>query len=518
MKLWKYSQALALLFCCFLVGLGLNPKVIKEVGKIAVLTGVGQVLFTTGLGFFIIKALGYPTLPSLYLAIALAFSSTIIVLKILNDKKEQNRLHGKIAIGFLLVQDIIATIALLFVTANGSGGLDANEVGLLVLKGVGLLVGLVILNKYVLPHLRTIIAGNQEFLFLFSIAWGLGIGALFKYFGFSLEVGALAAGVTLSTFTYANEIASRLKPLRDFFIFMFFIVLGSRLNLSNVLQVLPQAVGLSLFVLIGNPIIVMTIMGLLGYTKKTSFKTSLAVAQISEFSLVLLLLANNLEQVDKEVLSLGTLVALITIAVSAYMMLYDEKLYKMIEPSLSMFEKRKTRSERTPKEYYDVLIIGYKKGGQEFIKVFQQMSKRFLVIDYDPEVVDMLENSKQPVNFLYGDITDPELLEEVNTDKVRLIVSTITDITTNKLLLQLFESKGTNIVFICHAESLSDASELYEMGAAYVMIPHYIGSEKIGAFIKKSGFSKSEFRKFRDKHLAYLQTHYALGAGSDSTD
>jgi Kef-type K+ transport system membrane component KefB len=493
----------------FLVGLGLNPKVIKEVGKVAVLTGVGQVAFTTIFGYLIVSALtDLTTTATLYVAIGLAFSSTIIILKLLSDKKEQTRLHGKIATGFLLIQDIIATFALLFVSANGSGGLDANDLIQLAIKGLMLIAAMYLVTSRILPLFSKTIAGSQELLFLFAIAWGLGIGAIFKVSGFSLEVGALAAGISLAQFPFAQEASSRLKPLRDFFIVLFFVILGSQLDLSNIMAVLPLALVLSAFVIIGNPIIVMTIMGLLGYTKKTSFKTSLAVAQISEFSLVLLLLANKSGQVTTETLSLMTVVGLITIAVSSYIILYDEKLYLLFERYLTVFERRKTKSERSKRQDNEILLFGYKKGGLEFIKVFRKLDKRFSVIDYDPEVIDTLE--KTSVNYLYGDITDLELLEEAGIDNTKLVVSVITDFETNKFLLRIVEQLNPSCVTILHADGVTEAAELYELGASYVMLPHYIGSEKIGAFIKKNGFKKSEFKKFRNQHLTYLQTHYSV--------
>ncbi len=490
----------------FLVGLGLNPRVIKEVGKVAVLTGVGQVAFTTGAGFLIVSALtDISTTATFYVAIGLAFSSTIIILKLLSDKKEQTRLHGKIATGFLLVQDILATFALLFVSANSTGGLSGNDLIELSLKGAILVSSLYLITTAILPRFTKLISGSQEMLFLFAIAWGIGIGAIFSESGFSLEVGALAGGIALAQFPYAQEAASRLKPLRDFFIVLFFVVLGSELDLSNIVTVLPTALVLSALVLIGNPLIVMTIMGLLGYTKKTSFKTSLAVAQISEFSLVLLLLAQKSGQVDSETLSLMTVVGLITIAVSSYVILYDEKLYPKFERFLSVFERRKTKSEGRPRSN-ELLLFGYKKGGLEFIKVFQKLGKRFSVIDYDPEVIESLE--KHDVHYLYGDMTDLELLDEAGIGNVKLIVSVVTDFETNKFLLRTIDMMNPSCVVICHADGITEAAELYDLGAGYVMLPHYIGSEKIGAFIKKSGFSKSEFRKFRNKHLAYLQTHF----------
>ncbi|MEO5627743.1 MAG: cation:proton antiporter [Candidatus Saccharimonadales bacterium] len=498
----QFGIALLLL----IVGLGLNPRVVKEVGKIAGLIGIGKVVTVTAIGFVIGKFFGYSSLAALYIGIALSFSSTIIILKLLSDKKEQNRLYGKISIGFLLVEDLIATLVLIVVSATGKGGLTVGDFGGLLVKSALLIGALVFVRMIVLPRLNRFIANSQEFLFLFAIGWGLGIATLFSWAGFSLEIGALLAGVTLASLPYAQEIGSRLKPLRDFFIILFFISLGSHLVLANIVSIMPRALFLSVLVLVGNPIIVMTIMGLSGYTKKTSFKAGIAGAQVSEFSFIMLLLANQLGQVSTEVLSLITVVALITIAASTYIIFYSDQLYDKFERYLGMFERHKARAVREHTEHFDLVLFGYRKGGGEFLNVFEQLKKPHVVVDYDPEVIDSLE-AKQ-TRYVYGDVTDLELLSEINLETSKLVVSMITDFPTNQFLANWITNHNHSAVFICTTDTIEEAAELYSLGAAYVILPHYLGTEKIGAFIKKSGLKKSEFKQYREKHLAYLQTHY----------
>jgi Kef-type K+ transport system membrane component KefB len=498
----QFGIALLLL----IVGLGLNPRVIKEVGKIAALIGIGKVTIATLVGYSLGKLFGYSNLTSLYLGLALSFSSTIIILKLLTDKKEQNRLYGKISIGFLLVEDLIATLVLIGVSASAKGGLDIENVGWLLTKMALLVAGLVLMRMVILPKLHRFIANSQEFLFLFAIGWGLGIATLFSWAGFSLETGALLAGVTLASLPYAQEISSRLKPLRDFFIILFFISLGSHLVLSDVVSILPRALLLSAVVLVGNPIVVMTIMGLSGYTKKTSFKTGIAGAQVSEFSFILLLLANQLGQVSNSVLSLVTVVALITIAVSSYVITYSDQLYTFFERYLSLFERHKVRSEHEHTEHFDLVLFGYHKGGRDFLHVFEQLKKPYVVVDYDPDVIDTLEAKQN--RYVYGDATDLELLSEINLETSKLVVSMITDFPTNQFLANWLAAHNPRTVFICTADSLEQAADLYSQGVAYVILPHFLGTEKIGAFIKRSGLKKSEFKQYREKHLAYLQTHY----------
>ena len=488
----------------FIIGLGLNPKIIKEVGKTATLTGVAQIFFTTALGWLIVRGLGYDPLISLYIAIALAFSSTIIVLKLLSDKKEHHRLYAKISIGFLLVQDICATLILIAVAALNNEDLGASLVYGLIWKGFLLAFGLWLMGFLILPRFKRLISGNQEFLFVFAIAWGLGIGALFHETGFSLEVGALAAGVTLASQPYATEIASRLKPLRDFFIIMFFVSLGTAIEFSVLGEIIPQSILLSLFVLIGNPLIVMIIMGVLGFTKKTGFKAGLAVAQISEFSLIFIaLVATNLDEtLAQKTISLITIIALITITLSSYMIIYSDKIYNFISHTLGVFEKKNVKSEKRVGGEAELLLIGYTKGGEQFIQAFKALKKPYLVVDYNPEIVEHLERRNLP--HTYGDISDLELVEELGLHKVKLLVSTINDLEINLFLISYVQERKLDTIFICSADTPAQASKLYDLGASYVMLPHYIGGEKVLSFIKRTGINKEAFLKYRNKHLMSL--------------
>ncbi len=501
------SIGIALLL--FIIGLGLNLKVIREVGKVATVVGVLQVAFTFLIGYVASTFMGLSQTEAIFLAVAWSFSSTIIILKLLNDKKEQARLYGKIATGLLLVQDILATTALVFVTAHSqnNGFAFDNLVGLLI-KGWLLGGSLLLIGTFVLPKFHKLLGGSQEFLFLFALAWGFGAAALFEQAGFSLEIGALIAGVSLAGLPYAQEISSRLKPLRDFFIIVFFISLGTRLVFDSPALALPVILISSFVVIILKPLIVMILMGLLGYTKRTSFKTAMTMGQVSEFSLIFVILGYRSGLVSNDLVAIVTMVALVSIAVSTYLIIYSDKLFIKFEEHLSLFERRKVHIEHEAHNRYDLVLLGYLKGGHEFLKLFHDLDKPYVVIDYDPDVADILE--RQKANFIYGDVTDIELLEEVGIEHAKLVVSTVTDHEANTFIVKLMESTNPRAVVICHAEDAIQAGELYELGASYVMVPHYIGSEQISDFVRRSGLKKSVFKKYREKHLKYLQHH--LGA------
>lgn len=493
----------------FVIGLGLNPTVIRELGRVSAITGLTQIGISALIGYGVASLLGFGSTTSWLIGLAMSFSSTIIILKLLSDKKEQTRLYGKLAIGLLLVQDVIASIALIGVSALGQDGeFSSSELLELSLKGLLVGIGLYLFSAKILPHISKVIANSQEFLFLFALGWGLGISSLFELSGFSIEVGALFAGVSLAPLPYSQEMSARLRPLRDFFIVLFFIELGSQIDIFHISSIIWQAIVLSIMVVIIKPILVMFILGMLGYTKNTSFKTGLAMAQISEFSIVLILVARDHGQLGDEIISLITMVALISIAASTYMIMYTNGLYKLLESRLRLFERKKIEYEQESANRYEIVLFGYKKGGAEFMKIFHSMKKHFVVIDYDPEVIDHLEHRKY--NFIYGDATDLELLEEAGVQHAKLVISTITDHATNKILVPQILKMNKNTVLICQSDTAKDAAELYSLGATYVMMPHYIGSEKIGNFIRRNGFVKAEFKKFRDKHLSDLESNYEL--------
>lgn len=488
----------------FIIGLGLNPRVITEVGKVVGIAGLTQIFLITALGWVGGMAVGLDQTDALFFGIALSFSSTIIVLKLLSDKREQLRLYGKIAIGMTLVEDMMATVALLFLTAKGAGSVFSfGAVGLLAFKGLGVGYPLYLLSSYVLPRLQRLIAGSQEFLFLFALSWGFGAAVLFDQIGFSKEVGALFGGVLLSTLPYAQEMATRLRPLRDFFIVLFFINLGADLHLGAVSDLVPLIVIGFVIVVALKPLIGLLTMGLLGYTKRTSFKAAGMLGQVGEFSIIFLALGATQGLVNGSVLSAMTIIVLSSIAASTYLITYIDRLYDAFENRLPFVQSKRSALEHDHRKRYELVLFGFQKGGHEFLKVFRQLKKPYVVIDYDPDMIDVLE--RQKINFIYGDASNLELLEEAGLHYARLVVSTITDHDTNVSLLSFLAEENPDAVTICMSETPRHAAELYHHGASYVMLPHFIGSEKLSAFVKRVGFKKSEFKKIRDKHLQYLE-------------
>ncbi|MFW5865617.1 MAG: cation:proton antiporter [Nanoarchaeota archaeon] len=496
----------------FFVGLNLNPKVIKDVGKVSLLTGVGQVLFTTSIGFFIAKLAGFPTVTSLYVGIGLAFSSTIVIMKLLSDKKDLESLYGRISVGFLIVQDFIAIFALLIISSIGNGENLASMALETILKGVGGIFILYLLTKYFLPSLLRIIARSQEFLLLFSISWCFIVASLFHYLNFSLEAGALMAGITLSMSPYHFEISSKLKPLRDFFLILFFIMLGSEMIFANILGNIGLIIGLALFVMIGNPIIVMTLMGLLGYTRRNSFLSGLTVAQISEFSFIVITLGLSVGHVTQEILSIITAVGLLTFAGSTYMILYSNKLYVELSPYLKIFERKGKKVDEHRHHSHDkheIILFGYNRIGFDILESLKRIKKEFLIIDYDPETIKNL--SKEGYSCKYGDANNLELLEEINFKKAKMVISTIPIIDTNMLLIKKVLEKNPKAVIAVVSHHIDEAEKLYEEGATYVIMPHFLGGRHFSTMIENNELSMSKFLEEKIAHIEHLRRRKTLG-------
>jgi len=437
-------------FLLFIVGLHLNPKIIKEVGVSSLFIGLIQIIITFGLSFLVaFKFLGFDAISSCYIGIALAFSSTIIIMKLLSDNQQLDSLFGKISIGVLIIQDIVA-IAVLIIISSVSGGLNSFNFSVDgILIGLGLIVGLFLVGYFALPKLTKSIAKSQELLFLFSICWCFIVGAIFSFIGFSVEIGALIAGIILSVSPYATEISSKIRPLRDFFLIVFFIILGSKVQISNFGKIIVNALIFSGLALILKPLILMLSMKFFNYTKRTNFLVSATLSQISEFSIIVVGLGVSLNHLSSEVFDTIILTLIFTILISSYLITYSNKIYSKLSNFLNFFERKNVRKKsenKILKRDYEAILFGYNRIGFSILNSFRKMKKDYLVVDFNPEVIKNLE--KFGVSALYGDAFDLELLDELPLEKAKIIISTIPDVETNDLLIERIKeiNKGAIVI------------------------------------------------------------------------
>src|SRR3989344_3553077 len=493
----------------FLVGININPKVIKEVGLVSLITGVGQVFITTLLGFGIALLFGFSKLSSLYLGIALAFSSTIIIMKLLSDKNDTEKLYGKISIGFLIVQDLVAILALMIVSSFGKGLTWSYFVLTTVLKGIGLISALILVGLFILPWLTRIIAKSQELLLLFSMSWAFALSLLFSYTGFSIEIGALLAGVTLSFSPSRYEISSKLKPVHDFFLVLFFILLGYQIGLDHVSNYVLPIIAFSALVLFGNPLIIMILMGRLGYTKKNSFFAGLTAAQVSEFSLILVTLGISVGHLKQDILTIVAAVALITMTGSSYLLFYSEKIYGLLSPYLSVFEKKGMKADQRKKatsKDYDIILLGCDRAGHDLIEIFRKMKKNFLVIDYNPEIIMGL--TKRKINCIYGDASNLELLNELKLSKAKMIVSTIPDYDISNTIIHVVREVNKQAIIVVVSHKIEEAMHFYKEGASYVILPNFLGGYHASMLIEKHGLNLNNFFKEKSRHMQHLKKNH----------
>jgi Kef-type K+ transport system membrane component KefB len=496
----------------FMVGLNLSPKIIKDVGKVSLITGLGQVVFTSTIGFGIGLLLGLPYIVAAYVAIALTFSSTIIIMKILADKGDLDSLYGKISIGFLIVQDIVAMLILMVISAF-SQTTNFGEFALtFVITTLAAIGAMTIVSVYVLPKVMKQVARSQEFLFLFSLGWCLLLAMIFHEIKFSMEIGALLAGVSLSMSPYRFEITSKMKPLRDFFIFMFFVLLGSQMVFTNISAYAVPIAVFSLFVLIGNPLIVLFLMGRLGYTRKNGFLAGLTVAQISEFSLILIAMGVKTGQLTNETLSMVTVIGLITIAGSTYAMIYSEKIYPRLEKYLSIFDRKgkpNPNEDRDFCETHEIVLFGYDRIGYSMVKTFKKLGSNFLVVDYNPDIIFKLTAEK--LNCKYGDASDLELLDELCFAKTKMVVSTIPDYDTSSLIINKVRAESEDTIMVVVSHRIEESIKLYEQGATYVIMPQFLGGDHASALIERHGFNMSSFMQEKISHIEHLGIRKGLG-------
>jgi Kef-type K+ transport system membrane component KefB len=487
----------------FIVGLNLSPKVIKEVGKVSLITGLGQICFTFIIGLLISTLLGFDTITSLYISIALTFSSTIIIMKLLSDKNDLEKTYAQISIGFLLVQDIVAILILIIITTLFTNSHLSGMKFLTLFTTLLAVISLVYIIRKITPKLSTFFANSQESLLIFSLAFGLGLASLFQLIGLTLETGALVAGILLSSSPYSHEISARMKPLRDFFLILFFILLGSQMTIIDLTQTIIPALIFSLLILIGNPIIVMTLIGRLGYTKKIGFMAGLTVAQISEFSLILIVLGVKSGHLSKETLSLVTVTSLITFAGSAYMILHSEKLYLILKDYLKIFERQELNNNSIKTKTHNIILFGCDKIGTKLAESLKKIKKPFLIVDYSPKRVEELTKSK--LNSMYGDAEDLEFLDEINLHNTKMVISTIPELETNLLLLEKARSKNKKIITVLVAHTLEDANKLYNKGTTYVIMPELLGGSQASLMLHKFGINLNKFLIEKKKHLKELK-------------
>lgn len=440
----KLLAKLGIAILLFLVGLKLDIHLIRAIGPVALLTGLGQVILTAVLGFGLALLLGWDLTSAIYIAVALTFSSTIIVVKLLGDRRELDQLHGRLAVGVLIVQDILVVLAMLTIVTVGQPGEQAlaSEIAVTLGGGVVLFGIVALLARFVLPRLLEWMAKNQELTLVFGVSWAVALAAISAWLGLSMEIGAFVAGVALASTPYRESLGARMVSLRDILILFFFIELGSSLTLDGAISQLLPAILVTVFILVGKPAIVLLVMTLQGYRATVALRTGLTLAQISEFSLILIALGYSLGQVNEDVVSLITLVAIFTITISTYFISYQDRLISLLHPLVAPLESRfrKGAEEDAQRHPYDAIVIGAGRLGSDIVRGLRGEGAELLVVDLDPRALKSVAPSG--VDTLYGDAGDPDFIKVLPVHETKTVVCAAPDRSTNLVVLESLQRLG----------------------------------------------------------------------------
>lgn len=496
----------------FMVGLEIKVSELFSLGKSLLIAAVGQIGLTLLGGFAISTLFGFNFLTSFYIAMALTFSSTIIVVKLLSDKMEMHALYSKFSVGILLAQDIVA-IGLLMLLSGVSANSQGPEIlisFIVILLKAGVLVGLVtLLSRHFFPKFIESIAKSSETLFLVSLAWVFGLAAVVSspFVGFSIEIGGFLAGLALANSMANYQIIAKAKILRDFFIVLFFVLLGIQMSFADLSSIILPAIVLSLFVLLLKPLLVTLVMAAMGYRKRTAFLTGLSLSQISEFSLILVFMGYKLGQIDQRVVSIITVVGLVSFFVSTYGLINSKILYRKLAPVLGFLERNDYKKDEIsePEDNLEsldnhVVVIGGDQMGQSIMEALEDKDMQVVVVDFDPNILKKLKDKK--VHRLFGDIADLDIQERAKLDQAKMVISTIPDAEDNILLLKELKHENRRAKVVMMALDSHDAKLLYKEGADYVILPHLAGGRQIAEIISGNHLDKIERLKKKDE--AYL--------------
>ncbi len=507
MSMVDVLSEIGIVFLLFIVGIELDLKRMKAVGAVASIGTLIQMALSFAIGYIIFLALGFSSMASLYAGIVLMFSSTMVVIKLLSDKSQLDTLHGRIVIGTLLVQDIVAVV---FLTVLGhAGSFSAFSLIVSIFEGLLVFVFALFFSKVIFPQLFKFAAKSQELFFLLSISVCFIFSLVFTWIGFSMAIGAFVAGIMLANLPYNVEIVSKVKNLRDFFATVFFVSMGIKLSFATLLDyTVPFFVLLILTVMV-IPFFISLVTLMFGYNRKVSFLVAISLSQVSEFALIALHEGLLAGVVKPGFLSLVILVVLTSIMVTSYYIKFEDKLYRFILPFLKFFDKligRKKKFEhRLPHSSHDVVLIGYDRIGSRIYRSLKKMGRDILIVDFNPDIITHLMDGKIPC--LYGDVADDDILYELNLHQVSLVISTIPNHRDTLLMIERVKRVNPHAKLIVTAYVVEEALLLYEAGADYVILPHLLGGDHAGVLLENISDDLDQLITTKLNHIKELKVH-----------
>jgi Kef-type K+ transport system membrane component KefB/DNA-binding NarL/FixJ family response regulator len=481
---------LGLAFLMFIVGLEIDLKKLMATGRNATIVTLVQVAGSGVLGWGLARLLGVEGLPALYLGAAVAFSSTMVVVKLLADRAELDTLPGRVTLGILLMQDV-AAIIVLAIQPNIGGDLPLGVMALAAFKGLGLGAGAILIARYGLARLLRWVAMFPEIMLLSAITWCFVVCYAAMKLEFSIAMGALIAGVSISAFPYALEVVAKIRSLRDFFVTLFFVALGMLLE-NLTWAVVGTALVLSLLTFISRPLTIWPVLRILGYDNRVGILSSIHLSQISEFALVIALLGLAKAHIEPDLISLIVLTLVITSTASTYLIQFSHPIAQWFVKeahTTPLGDGLSPTGQNAPPPdpdhnghaSPDIMIVGCFRVGSSLIHDLSAANKNFGLIDFNPEILDALKKRNIPA--VYGDISYDQTLEHAGAHAAKVLICPISDDflrgTSNAHLLQQLRRINPTARIIVTAEGPRKALELYAAGADYVIVPRVLASDQI---------------------------------------
>lgn len=500
----RTMSEIGIVFLLFIVGMEMDLKKLKKVGFASVIVGCVQVALSFFLGYVVASLLGFDSFNAIFLGLVVAFSSTMVVIKLLSDRDEIDTLHGRLLIGILLVQDVLVIAAMPFISSMTAFSITIAVKLLIATALLGLFAYL--FSRFAIFRIFKFAAKSEELLFLLSLSICFLFVLLAYYFGFSIAIGAFVAGLTLANLPYHFDIIGRVSPLKDFFSTIFFVSLGMQFVLVGFKEMLWPVLALLAIIILLKPIIVTLMLSILGYGRHTPFITGSLLGQTSEFSLIIIIAASSF--ITKSVFSLTIILTVLTITLTTYILKFDERIYSLFSHRLAFLEKLSIKKQeeleyQEPNKKTSIVLVGCDRMGNVILNnLIKRLKRGLLVIDSNPEVISSLIRKK--IQCMYGDISNMALLKRVHFPQARILISTIPNEEDNKRLIKYAKSKNKNITVIVTAERLQEALDLYEAGADFVMLPRIVSGERLSLILDKQLEDGKHIRNIRKEHLRHL--------------
>ena len=513
---------IGLILLLFIIGLEIDLKKLLSAGRTILVAGISQFLLCVAMGIGLVALMGFTPRSGnfdwLYLAVTLSLSSTLIVVKLLYDKFELTTLPGRITLGVLVCQDVWAIVFLAL-----QPNLDDPRFGTLLesfIKGAALVLMTLGLSRFALPRFFSFVAKVPELMLIAALAWCFLVSGVADWLGLSREMGALIAGVSMSTFPYNVDVIAKVVNIRDFFVTLFFVALGMKIPQPS-LAIVSAAVGISLFVLISRLLAIFPPLYLMGNGFRASLIPSINLAQMSEFSLVIASLGLALKHISAELVSTLTFVFAITSVLSTYLVGYNHEIQRRLARLLAKIgfstsgDSIADVTER--QDGNSIVFLGCFREASSILHEMELQSKeaddgdgvleQILVIDFNPLVLQELKRRR--IKCLYGDVANMDTLHYSQIHSAKIVACTISDAilrgTTNLRLLRQVRRLCPQARIVAAADNVSSAVELYEQGADFVYIARLHSARYMADLIARAVQDEEEFKELGEEEFRLLK-------------